>query len=149
LDEFDGGRSIKPGTRGEYGYKFESNYRSVYIPVFRNTLPEVFEVFDFADPNIPLGARSESTVASQALWMLNHPFVMECCDRAAEQLMTRQRTTAESIDYVTRHVLGRSPTGQERKAIGRFVDAFGGDPRTAWSMVYQSLFQSIDFRYLN
>ena len=29
--------------------------RSVYLPVIRNDLPEVFDVFDFADPNIQLG----------------------------------------------------------------------------------------------
>ena len=48
--------------------------RSVYAPVFRNALPEIFEAFDFADPSSVVGKRNASTVAPQALFVLNHPF---------------------------------------------------------------------------
>ncbi len=37
-------------------------------PVFRNALPELFEVFDFADPSLVVGRRNVSTVAPQALF---------------------------------------------------------------------------------
>ncbi|MCP4891725.1 MAG: DUF1553 domain-containing protein, partial [Planctomycetaceae bacterium] len=73
LDLSYGGSNIKPGTTIEYGYEFTSTRRSVYVPVFRNHLPEVFEVFDFADPNTQSGSRAASAVASQSLWMMNHP----------------------------------------------------------------------------
>ena len=36
--------------------------RSVYLPVFRNALPELFEAFDFADPSLVTGCRTSSTV---------------------------------------------------------------------------------------
>ena len=36
----------------DYGYKHTDTRRSVYAPVFRNALPEVFEAFDFADPSM-------------------------------------------------------------------------------------------------
>ena len=44
--------------------------------VFRNALPEVFEAFDFADPSLVVGRREASTVAPQALFLINHPFVL-------------------------------------------------------------------------
>ena len=49
---------------------------SVYTPVFRNKVLELFEVFDFADPNVCLGRRNVSTVAPQALYLMNSPFVL-------------------------------------------------------------------------
>ena len=44
--------------------------------MFRNALPEIFEVFDFADPSMVTGRRNVSTVAPQALFLMNHPFVI-------------------------------------------------------------------------
>ena len=36
--------------------------RSVYLPVIRNDLPELFDVFDFADPHATTGMRSRGLV---------------------------------------------------------------------------------------
>ena len=63
--------------------------RSVYLPVFRNALPEIFEVFDFADPSMVTGRRNVSTVAPQALFLMNHPFVIEQSRAAARRLLGR------------------------------------------------------------
>ena len=70
------GNTIRPGTNEDYGYRhLSSNRRAVYWPVLRNALPEIFEVFDFADPSMPSGSRSVSTVASQSLFFMNNPWV--------------------------------------------------------------------------
>ena len=54
LDLSRGGPSIKAGTKIEYGYQFE--HTSQRLPTHLSQhLPEVFEVFDFADPNIQTG----------------------------------------------------------------------------------------------
>ena len=39
--------------------------RSIYLPVIRNDLPEVFEAFDFADPHLTTGARPKTMAATQ------------------------------------------------------------------------------------
>src|SRR5262249_35182606 len=62
-----GGPTIKKGTTSEYGYTFDDTRRSIYTPVFRNRLLELFEAFDFPDPNLVIGKRNVSTVATQAL----------------------------------------------------------------------------------
>ncbi|MDA1232979.1 MAG: DUF1549 domain-containing protein, partial [Planctomycetota bacterium] len=51
--------------------------RSVYVPSFRNTLLDLFEVFDVANPNVVSGKRSHSLRPAQSLFMLNSPFVMQ------------------------------------------------------------------------
>ena len=69
--------TIAPGTAADYAYKHTSKQRSVYLPVLRNALPELFEVFDFPDTSRVTGQRNVTTVATQSLFLLNHPFVME------------------------------------------------------------------------
>ena len=74
----------------EYNYVFKDKRRSpgVYTPAFRVKRNELFEVFDFGNVNFTMGQRNVSTVALQALYMLNNPFVIE-------QSKTRRRTAAE------------------------------------------------------
>jgi cytochrome c553 len=152
LDLAYGGSNIKEGTKSEYGYRFDSTRRSVYLPVFRNTLPEIFEVFDFADPNIQGGKRTSSTVASQALLMMNHPFVIQHCERAASNLLaTSTSSIVERIGHAYLQVLGRAATEQELAVAIDLVGSTGqdGSDPIRWAMLYQVLFQCLDFRYLD
>ncbi len=123
LDDNFGGPTIKPGTTIEYGYQFDTLRRSVYLPVFRNTLPQIFEVFDFADPNIQRGQRNASTIASQALWMMNHPSVGKQSQQAAARLLEMPHATDEHrIDYAYMQVLGRASHRcgtRDRVGLGR------------------------------
>lgn len=152
LDLQHGGSNIEPGTKSEYGYRFTSTRRSVYLPVFRNTLPEIFEVFDFADPNIQGGRRASSTIASQALLMMNHPQVIEQSQRAAEELLSRTGLSdRERIELAYLEVLGREPSEKEGAVAVELVSDTGEnevDP-VRWSMLYQVLFQCLEFRYLD
>ncbi len=152
LDETAGGPSIAEGTKIEYGYVFESKRRSVYLPVFRNRLPELFESFDFADPNIQAGWRSTSTTTPQAHYLMNHPFVNQMATAAAQRLLDRTEQTGEQqIEMVFQQVLNRSPSAQETEMARSFLGRGGknGNSIERWSILYQTLFQSIDFRFLN
>src|SRR5262249_31745509 len=72
-----GGPTFPTNLPADYGYKSADTRRSVYLPVFRNAISESLEAFDFADPSVVTGRRNVSTVASQALYLLNHPFPAE------------------------------------------------------------------------
>jgi hypothetical protein len=148
LDTAMGGPNMRPGTKSEYRYRFESARRSVYVPVFRNTLPTIFETFDFANPNLPTGQRTTSTIAPQALLLMNEPFVMEQARSAARRLLAQPGLdTTARLRRAYHQVLGRPPSARELKLASRFV---GEDVAAArWGLVYQTLFQSLDFRYLN
>jgi hypothetical protein len=138
---------------GEYGYVFDGSRRSVYTPVFRNRLLELFEVFDFADPNNSLGRRNVSTVAPQALFLLNSPFVTAQARVAGQRsLALTELDDAQRLERAFRTALGRLPTTQERELSLTAIQAAGGDdPQArlaAWERLYQALFACIDFRYL-
>src|SRR5262249_30086084 len=76
LDRTQLGKTIKKGTAAERDYVFDDVRRSVYTPIFRNRMNELFDVFDFPDPNMVMGRRNVSTVPTQALFMMNSPFIM-------------------------------------------------------------------------
>ena len=63
---------------------YQSDRRSVYLPVLRSALYEVFQAFDFPDPAVPNGDRATTTVASQALFMMNGPIVERPRERLAD-----------------------------------------------------------------
>src|SRR5439155_7773951 len=48
LDLTRGGPTFPTSLAADYGYKANSPRRSIYLPMFRNALPEMLEVFDAA-----------------------------------------------------------------------------------------------------
>ncbi len=151
-----GGPTIKPGTAADYGYKHTDTRRSLYAPVFRNALPELFEAFDFADPSMVTGRRNTSTVAPQALFMMNHPFVLEQATAAAKKALGQTRLEDPArIEHAYRMALGRLPTAAEKKLALGYVSVAGEGTEVearrlaVWSQFYQVLFASMDFRHVN
>ena len=145
-----GGNTIKDGTNADYNYKHEETRRSVYLPVFRNSLPDIFEAFDFADPSMVVGKRNNSTVAPQALYLMNHPFVVEQSNLAAKRLLAEPGDDRAKIERAYWSTMGRAPTSGEREVALRFVtEKNGGNREEVWGQLYQALFASVDFRYLN
>jgi hypothetical protein len=144
-----GGPTFPPRLRTDYGYKHADNRRSVYTPVFRNALPELFEVFDFADPSVPTGRRNVSTSAPQALFLMNHPFVLEQARHAARRLLSGFcRDDRERLTRAYRLTLGRPPTDGERALAEQFLFRTKDERREeVWRQLFQVLFSSVDFRY--
>ena len=87
LDVTAGGSTLAKDNVRERDYTFADTRRSVYTPILRNRLHELFDVFDFADPNTCMGRRNVSTVATQALYLMNSPFVMDQARRSARRLL--------------------------------------------------------------
>lgn len=145
----------------EYGYIYTDTRRSVYTPAFRNKRLDLFDAFDFADINQPIAKRNASTVAPQALYMMNHPFVIEQSRKAAELIMQRASATDTDVDLVNRlyqQTLGRQPTPGELKLAVQFVKVnahAASEEEVAkmklenWALLVQTLFASVDFRYVN
>ncbi|MBY0524562.1 MAG: DUF1553 domain-containing protein [Gemmataceae bacterium] len=145
-----GGATFPLTLSADYGYKHTDLRRSVYLPVFRNALPEFFEVFDFADPSVSTGRRNVSTVAPQALFLMNHPFVLEQAKQVAQRLLAdKELDDAGRINRAYRLTLGRMPTEAERRIALRYVAARSDNRPAAWAEFCQALFASTDFRFVN
>lgn len=131
----------------EYGYVFADTRRSVYTPAFRNKRLELFEAFDFGDINNSTGQRIVSTVAPQALFLLNHPFVVEQARAAAERTLAQPGSNDERITAVFRRTLGRAPSATELEKCRRFLGSQASLEQ--WAELQQTLFACLDFRYIN
>jgi hypothetical protein len=146
------GPTFAADRAADFGFVFKEPRRSVYAPVFRNALPEIFEAFDFPSPSLVTGQRSASTTATQALFLMNHPFVRERAAAAARRLLAEPLDDgAARIDRAYRRALGRPPTAAECALALRHVhSAHGvGDAEAAWADLFQALFGSLDFRCLD
>ncbi len=132
----------------EYNYVYKDRRRSVYTPAFRNKRLELFEVFDFGNINQPMGQRNTSTVAPQALYLLNHPFVIEQCKLAAELLQRSGRPADLSLHTAYKQVLARPPSLREKEICLQFLNSTETSSDDRWAQLFQMLFASLDFRYL-
>ncbi len=142
------GPTYPASVGADYGYKQADTRRSVYLPVFRNSLPEVFEVFDFADASVVTGQRNSSTVAPQALYFLNNPFPIEQAKQSAARLLGEKlKSDDERISRAYRLCFGRDPTAGERTVTANFVT--GKTDADTWAAVFQALFASAEFRYVD
>jgi hypothetical protein len=143
LDLTTGGPTFKPGTAADFGYADNSTRRSIYVPVFRNALPQIFELFDFADTSVVTGQRHASIVSPQALYFLNHPFILQNSRAAAQH-----NNSSDRITLAYRQTLGRFPSPSELTLATEHLSA-QTDQTAALAELYQSLFASPEFRLLN
>jgi len=98
--------------------------RTVYGFVDRQFLPGVLRTFDFANPDLHVSVRHETTVPQQGLYFLNGPF-------AAQRARSLARRTAgvpgeARIRRLHELVFQRAPTRAETEAGLRFVAEAGG-----------------------
>jgi hypothetical protein len=136
--------------RVEFNYVFTDRRRSVYTPAFRAKRLELFETFDFADINGSFGTRNVSTVAPQALFLMNHPFILEQAKLAGGRFAALPGSDENRLRVMFRHLVGHAPLPEEAKRCLAVVAAAApADRPEAWARIAQALFGSIDFRYLD
>jgi cytochrome c553 len=139
---------------------FVADRRSVYLPILRNNVPAVLDVFDFAEPSMVTGSRDVTTVAPQALFLMNNPLVLEQSRKFAERVLAeKQLTDHERVDLAYRIAFSRKPTGAEMRRVADYIDAFGAASKDAkdvnklrldaWATFCQALLASAEFRYVN
>jgi hypothetical protein len=92
--------------------------RGIYVYRRRSLPYPMFDTFDHPDMNVVAGARNVSTVPTQALTLLNNPFVLGQADRFSARVAAAASDVDTQIDLAYRIALGRVPTAPER-AIAR------------------------------
>ncbi len=98
--------------------------RSVYLRVKRSELLPIMTMFDAPEPTQSIGERVATTVPTQALAMMNSPFVRQ----QAEKLFARIRPEAntpldETVSRAYQIVLARFPNDLERPRMLAFIES--------------------------
>jgi len=134
-------------------------YRSVYQTIVRDLVPKMFRLFDFPPTSSVKGRRDVTTVATQALFMMNDPIIVKQSELAAARVL---KDESESIDaritLAYRRTLGRHPLPQELQTVREFLETTPAEPAkdaqtkqpqpSVWAQFLQMLFASAEFRYL-
>ena len=95
--------------------------RSVYVYRKRGLPFPFFEVFDLPDQNIACGRRNISTVATQALTLMNNDFVLTHARRFAERIeKMAPGDRGRQVRLAFQEALGRAPGPQERDLVETF-----------------------------
>jgi len=132
------------------------NCRSVYLPAIRGRVFESLAEFDGVDGSVVTGQRSETTVPSQSLYLLNSPYSLGLASSAAQRLLKEADDSDARIDLAWQLWFGRTPTDTERNAALAFLERYRdkarnegrqtGDPEVAaWTAFCQSLWASGEF----
>ena len=139
---------------------YESSRRAVYLPVSRNQLYEMFRLFDYADASSVVARRDESTVAPQALFMLNNEFVIQQARRFAELLLVHGEEQGDEELLRLAHVkaFGRLPNDLEIAEGLAALHFLSGSPDgvaeadqlrlAAWQEYCHVLFCQNEFAYI-
>ena len=150
LNMRQGGYTIKKFSQYDFGYKYNTIRRSVYVPSFRNTLMEIFEIFDVANPNVVTGRRSETTLPTQALYLLNSPFVNSESKLAGERIKKMEESDVDRIRTAYFLTLGRMPSSSEFELALKFVsENTSNKQNNIWGSLIHSIISSVQFRYLD
>ena len=84
----------------------------------------MFETFDHPDMNLSAGQRNVSTVPTQALTLLNNPFVLNQADLLAQRIAKEAPgDVAKQVELGYRYGLARTPTELERSMAVATVKA--------------------------
>ena len=104
---------------------YQSPRRSIYLPIVRSALYEVFQAFDFPDPSVTNGRRQSTTVAPQALFMMNSQFVADQAKAFAQSLLSDvDADNVTRVEKAYRLAYSRLPTEDEVARALRYVEDY-------------------------
>jgi hypothetical protein len=165
LDRTTGGTQLENGnfeyinnehSRGEVRYG--GTRRSVYLPVIRNNVFDFFQAFDFPEPHVGNGKRASTVIASQALYLMNNPFVTAQAEAFADSLL-KSGSDEERVKAAYLRAFARPATADEVSRAVSFIDRYSAalpksekeiaPRRRAWAAWCQVLFASSEFVYVN
>ncbi|MBB5040491.1 PSD1 and planctomycete cytochrome C domain-containing protein [Prosthecobacter dejongeii] len=131
--------------------------RSIYLPVVRDHLPDVLELFDFAEPTLVTGNRDVTNVPLQALYLLNGPWVQQRAAALAKRALRGKNNPEAYLKRAFELCFNRAPDQAEKELANAFFQAARGisasehksDEYRLFTLFCQSLLASAEFRYVD
>ena len=139
----------------------DSDRRSIYLPIQRGNLNDLFQVFDFPDPSALAGKRYVTTAPTQALYLMNSPFVIEKARTWAGKLTGESgKSDSDLVQSVYLAAYARSCSQAEEKNALKFLTDYNNvlaqvEPNAksrkekVWTGFCQAIIESAEFRFIN
>jgi hypothetical protein len=138
--------------------RMEQNRRSIYFYVKRSFRFPVLETFDMPDRTSSCGRRNPTTVAPQALTLMNGPLALEQAGLLADRLVSgKEAVPAEGLAMAKGTLeaqvqaaywlaLGRPPSREETEKSLAFLGKGGRQPLLEFCL---TLFNTSEFTYVD
>ncbi len=126
----------------------EHTRRSIYLFARRNLRLPLLEAFDKPDTNLSCSRRNQSTIAPQALHLLNSEFVRAAARTFAHRVLTESVTSRARIDLAYRLALGR-PASPEEITAAEALLSNEPDELSAWHDLCHALLNFNEFVYVD
>jgi hypothetical protein len=140
LDRTHGGPPIK-------NILSKSGRRTVYGFLDRLYVPGLYRAFDFPSPDASSPQRDTTTIPQQALFLMNHPFVIECARHLVQSPeIAGERDCARRVQRLYRRLYGRTPTLEEVRLAREFT---AGMETTRWVRYAQGLLMANEFAFVD
>ncbi|WP_294396058.1 DUF1549 and DUF1553 domain-containing protein [Prosthecobacter sp.] len=99
----------------------DNQRRTLYTLVDRENVPAVMRTFDFANPDLSIPQRTETTVPQQALFGLNHPFVVQQAKGLLGRADVKAADAAGRVRRIYGNLFQRVPSAVEIDSALSFV----------------------------
>lgn len=145
-------RSYVNSTGGKGFDNFMVPRRSVYLPIIRSGVYDVFQANDFPDPSTPAGMRQQTTVPSQALFQLNSKVADQTSEAFAKSLLRIKGDDTLRIQEAYRRAYARSASPVEVTRTQKYFAAIDvtTEPNKlkAWQGFCRVLLASTEFAFV-
>ena len=139
-----------------------SRHRSVYLLMLRNSMPPELTPFNLPDALKVTGQRDSAVLATQSLYLLNNPFLVEQAQNFAARLQA-QGDSADAVSMVRlayELAFSRLPTDAEVRHALDFIretasmlssadSQAGQGVESTWAAFCQALLASNELRYID
>jgi hypothetical protein len=131
----------------------KTDRRSIYLPLRRSNLPTLYTLFDFGDATTPEGHRNPTSVATQALFVMNSPLVIREAKNIADTVLKQETQNKRRVEEIYLRVLDRRPDANEIDKGLTYMNGFRSkwntiDEETAWTSLTHALMASNEFIFV-
>lgn len=144
------------GFEEAYVHPDETRRRTVYLPIYRNKMPTLLTLFDFADPSTSIALRPKTSVAPQGLYFMNSDFVQARARALASRLLQLDEVDDSArIERAYWIALTREPESQEVDQLLDYIAEYplresATDGRLErWQGFCRLLLGSNEYNYVN
>ncbi len=143
-------KQSKPGNGWDKSPPAQQARRSVYVFVKRTLGVPLLESFDAASPDIPTAQRSVTTIAPQALILLNSDFMNQQAAAMAAQLKAAACCDPSAkIDIAYQRALGREPTDNEIAVALNFLQRWNDQDDQTLAELCKLILNLNEFVYID
>jgi hypothetical protein len=127
--------------------RYDAPVRAVYLPIVRNNLYDLFQLFDFPDPATPNGDRARTSTAPQELFLLHSPLVIQAAERLGLDAWWTGTSSDGRTQRLYRAILGRSASSDEMRQADAFLARLRGplSAKESYGAFAQALLISSEF----